>query len=201
MPAPSHTWFHAMAAVPTARLSVILRGVFVPSVLKRGGKCAPDPTPSAPPAPADTPGPIRIRAMPFRCCAKGSHGRAGAALSGAKGSASVLVRLSFQPRRTRRSTENHEGLPDMSAWRPCRRCQDISGASRAAPSRSGSSLSRSGCGGEVCQCPHRPCLVPVNEGHLYNIVGLRQNGCQTVMGPACPSHDVEATGVAMLGLI
>jgi hypothetical protein len=113
MPAPSHTWFHAMAAVPAARLSVI-RGVFVRSVLKRGGKCAPDRTPSAPPAPADIPGPIRMRAMPFRCCAKGSHGRAGRL---------CLVRKARRPccSACRCNHGEHEG--PRRATKVCRTCR------------------------------------------------------------------------------
>ena len=46
---PGHTLFQAMTAVFIPRRSVILRGVSVHSVLKREGKRAPVPTPSARP--------------------------------------------------------------------------------------------------------------------------------------------------------
>lgn len=161
MLAPSHTWFQVMTAVPATRLSVTLCEAFVPSVSKRRGQIRPGPSPTGTTGASRCP--IRIRAMPYRYCAKDPHGRAGAALSNAKGAPSVLFRLPFQ---RRRSAEHHESWPDMSAWGPYRRCRGASGASRAAPSGRRSSMSRSGCGAEVCQCSPRPCLVPVNDGCL-----------------------------------
>ena len=84
----------------------------MPSVLKRGGKCARVPTASARLAQADTPAPIRTQAMSVRCCPRDSHDRAVAALPGAPSLASVLSRLSCQTRRPRRSTKS------CGTWQP-----------------------------------------------------------------------------------